>query len=184
MNLEQIVRDCLEGKQGAWETLVNAYSKKVFNMAYQFCGSYQQAEDLTQEIFLKLYGALPKFDFSRNFTAWLLTLSKNHLIDEYRRTKWEKTRRDDYDERLLAASFPDNPEERLIREENRKLLWQGLNGLSSDMRMALILVDIQGKSYEESAEVMGLPLGTLKSRINRARVQLATLIREAKGGSS
>ncbi|MBE0711547.1 MAG: sigma-70 family RNA polymerase sigma factor, partial [Candidatus Aminicenantes bacterium] len=94
MDLNEVIRECLAGSQGAWETLVNTFARRIFNMAYQFCGSRQEAEDRTQDVFLKLHGALPKYDFGKNFTAWFLTLTKNHLIDEYRRTKWEKTQRD------------------------------------------------------------------------------------------
>jgi len=161
---------------------VNAYAKRVLNLAYQFSGSYQEAEDQTQEIFLKLYGALPKFDFQRNFTAWLLTLARNHLIDEYRRTKWERTQRDDFDERTTAGPLAGNPQETLEREENRRLVWDSLNSLSADMRMAVILRDLQGRSYEEMAEVLNLPLGTVKSRVNRARLALARVVAEKRGG--
>jgi RNA polymerase sigma-70 factor (ECF subfamily) len=160
------------------------FAKKVFNMAYQFCGSREEAEDLTQEIFLKLYHALPKYDFSRNFTAWLLTMSKNYLIDEYRRTKWEKIRRDDFDDRVLAQPGGSGPEESLVRKETRALVWEGLNRLSSEMRMAVILRDLQGQSYEEMAEILGVPVGTVKSRVNRARLALAEVLRERKGAIS
>lgn len=160
--------------------LVNFYARRVFNMAYQFAGSYQEAEDLTQDIFLKLYGALRKYDFERDFTAWLLTLAKNHLIDAYRRTKWEKASRDDFDERGLAARASDNPEAGLDRDVSRRLVWESLNLLSSEVRMAVILRDIQNKSYEEIAEMMSIPIGTLKSRINRGRLQLAKILNENK----
>lgn len=158
--------------------LVNAYSKKIFNLAYQFSGSYEAAEDLTQEIFLKLYGSLPKFDFSRNFTAWLLTLSKNYLIDQYRKTKYEKTSRDELDERILSTSYKDGPEAEVLENENRKMVWEGFQHLSSEIRMAVILRDIQGKSYDEIAEILSLPLGTVKSRVNRGRLQLAKVLKE------
>jgi RNA polymerase sigma-70 factor (ECF subfamily) len=184
VDLNAIIRECLEGRQGAWETLMNSYAKRVFNMAYQFCGSRQEAEDLTQEIFLKLYNSLAKFDFKRNFTAWLLTLTKNHLIDEYRRTKWEKTQRDEFDERVLSQASLAGPEETLVQKETRTLIWGGLNRLSSDMRMAVILRDLQGRSYEEMAEILGLPLGTVKSRVNRARIALAEVLKESKGEHS
>jgi RNA polymerase sigma-70 factor (ECF subfamily) len=181
VDLKAIVRECLEGRQGAWETLMNTYAKRVFNMAYQFSGSRQEAEDMTQEIFFKLYGSLAKFDFEKNFTAWLLTLAKNHLIDEYRRTKWERTQRDDFDERVLPQASIPGPEESLARKETRALIWEGLNRLSSEMRMAVILRDLQGRSYEEMAEILGLPLGTVKSRVNRARIALAEVLKEKKG---
>jgi RNA polymerase sigma-70 factor (ECF subfamily) len=160
--------------------LVNAYSKRVFNMAYQFSGSYEEAEDMTQDIFLKLYNSLNKYDFNKNFSAWLLTMSKNYLIDQYRRTKWEKKTRDEFEEYNLAASETENPEYSAVQDENKKLVWQGFNFLSSEIRMAVILRDIQGKNYEEIAEIMELPLGTVKSRVNRGRLQLAKVLKEIK----
>jgi RNA polymerase sigma-70 factor (ECF subfamily) len=184
VDLNDTIRECLAGSQGAWETLMNTFAKRIFNMAYQFCGSRQEAEDRTQDVFLKLHGALPKYDFGKNFTAWLLTLAKNHLIDEYRRTKWEKTQRDDYDERVLAQTANDGPEQSLVDKETKALVWEGLNRLSADMRMVIILRDLQGQSYEEVAEILSLPLGTVKSRVNRARLQLAQVLREYRGETS
>jgi RNA polymerase sigma-70 factor, ECF subfamily len=184
VDLNEIIRECLEGRQGAWETLMNTYAKRVFNMAYQFCGNREEAEDLTQDIFLKLHHALSKFDFQKNFTAWLLTLSKNYLIDEYRRTKWERTQRDEFDERVLAQSTLSGPEDNLARKETQAIIWDGLNRLSSEMRMAVILRDLQGRSYEEMAEILDLPLGTVKSRVNRARLALAEVLKDRKGALS
>jgi RNA polymerase sigma-70 factor (ECF subfamily) len=181
VDLEATIRDCLVGSQSAWKTLVDAYARRIFNMAYQFCGSREEAEDRTQEVFLKLHGALPKYDFGKNFTAWLLTLAKNHLIDEYRRTKWERTQRDEFDERVLSQAAHSGPEDSLVAQETRTLVWEGLNRLSAEMRMVIILRDLQGKSYEEVAEILGLPLGTVKSRVNRARIQLAHVLREHRG---
>jgi RNA polymerase sigma-70 factor (ECF subfamily) len=161
--------------------LVNAYSRKVFNMAYQFSGSTQEAEDMTQEIFLKLYSSLRKYDFARNFTAWLLTLTKNHLIDEYRRTKWERTQRDEFNDQVIAQDAFASPEKSLGREENKKLVWESLGRLSPEIRMAVIFRDIQGRTYEEIAESQGLPLGTVKSRVNRGRLQLARVLKDRHG---
>ena len=158
--------------------LVNAYSKKVFNMAYQFSGSSQEAEDMTQEIFLKLYNSLRKFVFARNFTAWLLTLTKNHLIDEYRRTKWERTQRNEFNDRAIAQDAFSGPERSIVREENKKLVWESLDRLSPEIRMTVILRDIQGRTYEEIAESLGLPVGTVKSRVNRGRLQLARVLKD------
>ena len=160
--------------------LVDTYSRRVFNMAYQFSGSYEEAEDMTQDIFFKLYSSLNKYDFSKNFTAWLLTLAKNYLIDQYRRTKWERKKRDDFDEHLLTSEDLDSPEEDILKEENRRMVWQALNDLPSETRITIILRDIQGKSYEEVAEIMSLPKGTVKSRLNRGRLQLAKILNETK----
>jgi RNA polymerase sigma-70 factor (ECF subfamily) len=178
--LDDIIRDCLDGKEGAWKMLVDLFSKRIFNLAYQFAGSYQEAEDLTQDIFVKLHGALPKFDFGRNFAAWLLTLSRNYLIDEYRRTKWEKRNRDDFDDHLKVAASGENPEAGLQADENKRILWAGLNRLPADIRLAVILKEIQGQRYEEVAEALGVPVGTVKSRVSRGRIQLARLLAEAK----
>ncbi|MCX6561782.1 MAG: sigma-70 family RNA polymerase sigma factor [Candidatus Aminicenantes bacterium] len=178
MNLEAIIKDCLEGNQGAWRMLVDLYSRKVFNMAFQFTGSHQEAEDLTQDIFMKLYRSLGKFDRDKNFTAWLLALAKNFLIDEYRRTKWEKKSRDDFEDHAPTLAGTDDPERGLAEEETRKLLWSGLAKLPAEIRMAVILKEIQGKTYEEVAEISGVPVGTVKSRINRGRLQLARILKE------
>jgi RNA polymerase sigma-70 factor (ECF subfamily) len=184
VDLNEVIRECLAGSQSAWETLVNTFAKRIFSMAYQFSGSRQEAEDKTQEVFLKLYGALPRYDAGKNFQAWLLTLAKNHLIDEYRRTKWEKTQRDEFDERVLAQTAGADPEQDLVEKETKTLVWEGLDRLSADMRMVIILRDLQGKSYEEVAEILDLPLGTVKSRVNRARLQLAQVLKDARGGIS
>jgi RNA polymerase sigma-70 factor (ECF subfamily) len=160
--------------------LVDLYSKKIFNMSFQFSGSYQEAEDLTQDIFLKLHHALPKYDFEKNFTAWFLTLAKNYLIDQYRRTKWEKKQRDEFDEQFPGAVEGCDPASALAEQEAKKVLWDGLNRLPADMRLAVILKEIQGKKYEEVAEILDLPVGTVKSRINRGRLQLAKILRDSK----
>jgi len=160
--------------------LVNTYSKRIFNFAYQFSGCYQEAEDLTQDIFLKLYNSLSKYDFKKNFNAWLITLTKNYLIDHYRRTKWEKKTRDNFNDYSLAANSDESPETEILREESKKIIWESFNHLSPEIRMAVILRDIQGKKYEEAAEIMDLPLGTVKSRVNRGRIQLAKILKEKK----
>jgi RNA polymerase sigma-70 factor (ECF subfamily) len=178
VQIKTIVKECIEGQKGAWNMLVNAYSKRIFNMAYQFTGTYEEAEDMTQEIFMKLYTTLEKYDFEKNFSAWFLTLAKNYLIDHYRKTKWEKKSRNDFNEHYLSAEASDRPDEGVIRKESKKMIWEGLNQLSSEVRMTLILRDIQGKSYEEITEIMSLPQGTVKSRVNRGRLQLAKILIE------
>jgi len=180
VQIERIIEECLEGKEGAWKMLVDSYSKRVFNMAYQFAGSYEEAEDLTQEIFIKLYNSLPKYDLEKNFSAWFFTLARNYMIDNYRKTKWEKKTRDEFNEHLLSSDAFDSPENGMVREETKKIIWESLNRLSPEIRMAVILRDIQGKKYEEIAEIINLPLGTVKSRVNRGRLQLAKILKEKK----
>lgn len=146
-------------------------------MAYQFCGRREEAEDLTQEIFLKIYTSLAKFDPEKNLTAWVLTLAKNHLIDTYRKTKQERSQRQNFDEYVQPDLEP-GPEERLMAEADRRLLWQGLDKLPAETRLAVILREIQGKSYEETAEILGVPVGTVKSRVSRGKLQLAQILRQ------
>ncbi len=161
--------------------LVNAYSQRILNLAFQFTGSRAEAEDLTQEIFLKVYNSLDKFDRDKNFTAWVLTLAKNHLIDEYRRTKWEKKNRDDFDDVLSKdVVHVAGPEESAMVSDNRRILWEGLNRLPAEVRMAIIMKELEGQSYEEVAEVLRLPMGTVKSRINRGKLMLAKILQNAK----
>jgi RNA polymerase sigma-70 factor (ECF subfamily) len=180
VDIKKTVKESLQGKPGAWDMLVNTYAKRVFNLAYQFAGGYQEAEDLTQDIFLKLYGALSRYDFEKDFTAWFLTLARNQLIDAYRRTKWEKAHRDDFEEHLATAQTPENPEAALDLAADQKVIWESLNLLAPETRMAVILRDMQDRTYEEIAGMLTLPVGTVKSRINRGRIQLAKILKERK----
>jgi len=113
---------------------------------------------------------------------FLLTLAKNHLIDQYRKTKWVKKNRTDFNDYYPVTSSNSSPENGILKEETKKLVWESLNFLSSEIRMVVILRDIQGKSYEEIAEILELPLGTVKSRLNRGRLQLAKVLKEKKEG--
>ncbi len=175
--MEKVVKECLEGKEQAWHLLVNNFSRRIFNLAYQFCGCYEEAEDLTQEIFMKIYTSLPKYDSSKNLTAWILTVAKNHLIDSYRKTKKEKSQREDFWQHLQAGIEP-GPEAEMITAQTRELIWKGLGQLPPEIRLAIILKEIHGKSYEEVAEIMNIPVGTAKSRINRGKIQLARLLNQ------
>jgi len=162
--------------------LVNSYSAKIFSMAYQFTGVQAEAEDLTQEIFLKVFSSLGKFDREKNFTAWLLTLAKNHLIDEYRKTKWERKNRDDFDDCLDRGldRAKDGPEDDAVLNDTRRLIWDSLNLLPADVRMAIVLKELQGQTYEEAAQVLNLPVGTVKSRINRGKLALAKILQKQR----
>ncbi len=151
-------------------------------MAYRFTSNREEAEDMTQEIFVKLWRRLPSYDPRKDFTAWFLTLARNFLIDEYRKTKLEKGLRDEFDDRTLAHPSTDGPEESFARMEARQTLMNYLAGLAPEMRNVIIMRDIEGRSYEEIARMLDMPLGTIKSRINRARLSLAELVRARKGG--
>lgn len=182
MEVKEIVRNCLKGEAEAWKMLVDLYSRKIFNLAYQFAGTPQEAEDLTQEIFMKLYNSLSKYDFERDFSAWFLTLARNFLIDEFRRTRLEKSQRTEFEEVTTAAAEADSPENRLLSQEKAELVREALLQLGPELRTVLVLREIEGFSYEEIAQRMKLPLGTVKSRVNRGRIQIARAILEKTGG--
>ncbi len=158
--------------------IVQSYSRKVYNLALNFIADRDEAFDITQEIFEKLYFNLAKFKEDRNFTAWLLTLSRNHCIDYWRKNKKHRNY-DQIDERL--ANEQDSPEDLAVQASENESLRRKLLQLEPEMRLFLIMRDIQGQSYEEIAENCKVPLGTVKSRINRARLKLAALAHVAGG---
>lgn len=156
--------------------IVNTYAPQIFNLAFHFTHSREEAEDLTQEIFLKLFSSLKKYRQEMNFNAWLLTLARNHLIDKYRRGKKEKSLRQELDEKTVSELGVLSPENSLDQKEIKLIVWNAIDQLSPEVRLSLILFDLMGKTYEEAAEVLGVPVGTIKSRINRGRLQLARLL--------
>jgi RNA polymerase sigma-70 factor (ECF subfamily) len=171
----QLLPACRRGDEAAWQTLVARHTRKVFGLAYRFTGRSEEAEDLTQEVFVKVYQTLHRYrEADGPFGAWLMAVARNHAIDHYRRGKQERLRRAE-DPVVLetAPSREEHPVEGLERERRARLVHQGLRALPQDLRAPLVLCDLQGLPYEEIARSLGLPLGTVKSRINRARLELA-----------
>jgi RNA polymerase sigma-70 factor (ECF subfamily) len=166
---------CRTGDEGAWHELVTLYARKVFGLAYRFTGRVDEAEDLTQEVFVKVYQTLGRYrEADGPFGGWLMAVARNHAIDHYRRRKQERTRRSD-DETVLdrMAAPGEHPIAGLERQERAGIVHRGLRALPQDLRLPLILCDLQGMPYDEIAAELQLPLGTVKSRINRARLELA-----------
>lgn len=162
--------------------MINMYSKKVYNMALNFAGNSDDASDITQDIFLKVYNNIEKFKENNNFTSWLLRLSKNYCIDYWRKNKYYRSSLE-LDENLLDKSFAEaeTPEDSLIKKNEVDYLRKKLQLLPPDLRALIIMRDIQDYSYQEIAEHLNIPLGTTKSRINRARTKLAKiLLKEGK----
>ena len=144
-------------------------------MAYRFTGRVDEAEDLVQEIFIKVYKTLDRYrETDGPFPAWLTAVARNHAIDHYRRRKQELLRRAEDPEILeQATSGEEHPVQGLERQERVRLVHRGLQSLPPDLRLPLILRDLQGQAYDEIAAELQVPLGTVKSRINRARLELA-----------
>lgn len=158
--------------------LMARYRKRVFHLAYQFVGDFAESEDLVQEIFLKLYGTLSRFDASMSFKAWLTAVGRNYLIDHYRRHRKHRRLLDDSEETLRA--IPDaapSPMGNVERRERSEILRRGLSALPDPLRRAVILRDVRGLSYQEIARDLRIPVGTVKSRINRGRSELAAALR-------
>jgi RNA polymerase sigma-70 factor (ECF subfamily) len=177
--MEDLVNGLKTGKQEAWNMMIDNYSKKVYNLALNFAGNSDDASDITQDIFLKVYNNIQKFQDGSNFTAWLLRLAKNHCIDHWRKNKYNRMK-SELDDSIKVeddlAPIPISPEENLIKSSDAEFLRQKLLLLPPDLRTLIIMRDIQDYSYQEISENLDIPLGTTKSRINRARTKLAKVI--------
>ncbi len=173
--LEGLIHRCLEGDQQAWNDIVRRYWRKVFNVAYKFVGRHDEAEDLSQDIFLKIYRSLHTFDRRANFQTWLISISRNLCIDHYRSVRKEReTINRDMDASTLdpVAQEP-GPIAALEQRDRVALLRHGLASLPEALRTAVLMRDIQEMTYQEIADALRLPEGTVKSRINRGRTELA-----------
>jgi len=171
----ELLPRCRGGDEAAWRELVALHTRRVFGLAYRFTGRVDEAEDLTQEVFVKVYQTLGRYRESDGpFGGWLMAVARNHAIDHYRRRKQERLRRAEDPAVLEAApAREEHPITGLEREERRSLVHSGLRALPPDLRVPLILRDLQELPYEAIASELGIPLGTVKSRINRARLELA-----------
>jgi RNA polymerase sigma factor (sigma-70 family) len=172
---DSLIEQCLSGNQAAWETIVRQNWRKVFNVAYKFVGKHDEAEDLTQDIFLKIFRALGTFDRRANFQTWIISISRNLCIDHYRSVRKERqtiAREVDAGD-LQPASTDRGPYQAAEHQDLRGLLRQALQALPTTLRTAVVLRDLQELSYQEIADRLGLPEGTVKSRINRGRIELA-----------
>ena len=181
--IETLIQRCLRGDQAAWDLIVKQYWRKVFNVAYKFVGKHDQAEDLTQDIFLKIFKSLDTFDRRANFQTWLISVSRNLCIDHYRSVRKERETIDrDVDaNELTPASRDEGPIAALEHRDRVALLRQALAALPDTLRTAVLMRDIQELSYQEIAERLRLPEGTVKSRINRGRSELARQIKRLRG---
>jgi RNA polymerase sigma-70 factor, ECF subfamily len=186
----QTVRRCMDGDSGAWAELVREHHRKVYGLCYRFTGSPADAEDLTQDVFLKIYSNLASFDMGRgSLQVWITTMTRNLLVDNFRRTKnqratgsldegWDQTEELKPVDRL--QSHGRSPHEIAASKELAKMVQNALSHVSVELREAVILRDLQDMDYKEIAQVLGIPEGTVKSRISRGRAELARLLERNK----
>lgn len=180
----QLVERCLSGEEAAWEQLVKTHTRRVYSLCYRFTGRDSDAQDLTQEVFLRVFRSLRSFRAGEgSFVVWLCRLTRNLLIDHYRRSKLERASESLEDQlpvleqRAGAASRTDGL---LAGREASELLQNGLRKLSPELRETVILRDLEGLEYREIAMVLRVPEGTVKSRLNRGRAELARILRRQK----
>ena len=180
-----LVSRCLGGDEAAWEDLVRQHTRQVYGLCYRFTGSGAEAQDLTQEVFLRVFRTLKTFRSAEgSFGTWLARVARNLLIDHYRRTRQERVT-DPIEDQLTVleekgATASERPDHAVAGREASEILQAALQKLSPDLREAVILRDLQEMEYREIAEVLGIPEGTVKSRINRGRAELARLLRKQK----
>lgn len=175
----ELVKRCLRGDDVAWEALLQAHTHKIYNLCYRFTGRSEDAEDLTQEVFIKVFRTLKTYDPEQaKFSTWLNRIARNHLVDHYRRTRRERaTSTLDDQAPIVDHSAGAHPMGRVESRERREILQSGLSKLSPDLREAVILRDLQDMDYAEIAQVLEVPEGTVKSRINRGRLELARVLK-------
>lgn len=187
LQMAALVRRCVQGDAAAWEELVRLHSKRIYNLCYRFTGSATDSEDLTQEVFIKLYRTMGSYEPEKGaFTTWITTMTRNLLVDHYRRTREERLTDSidaapaaDEDAPTLAEKLEDtkpSPQAAVATKETQTMVQKALEKISPDLRQAVILRDLQDMDYKEIAKVLNVPEGTVKSRINRGRAELARLI--------
>jgi RNA polymerase sigma-70 factor (ECF subfamily) len=178
-----LIERCLAGEQSGWEELIQSYSKRVYSICYRFTGTSGEAQDLTQEVFLRIFKSLGSYRSGEgSFGIWLTRLTRNLLVDHYRRTKNERVT-DTLEERL--AQLPAEDKRAMAADgivkvrETKEAVQAALEKLSPELREALILRDIEEMDYKEIARVLEIPEGTVKSRLNRGRAELGRILKRS-----
>jgi RNA polymerase sigma-70 factor, ECF subfamily len=182
-----LVRRCVAGDAAAWEEIVQRYHRRIYNICYRFAGSAEDAQDLTQDVFIKMYRTLKSYELERGaFMTWVTTITRNLLVDHFRKTKQERmtdsldTVPSEHEDAMpLSEQIADKAQPPDLRVQSREIgntVHVALQKLSPELREAVILRDLQDMDYKEIAAVLKVPEGTVKSRINRGRAELARLL--------
>ena len=176
---QKLVERCLQGDDAAWEAVVISHGKRIFNLSYRYTNRKEEAEDLTQEILIRVYQNLKSFrSEAGSFQSWVLRVARNLIIDRYRQSR--RFAQTGGSEELETLNLTDNkvPNPQRVAEQNEasRFLRNGLQALSPELKEAIILRDLEGMAYQEIAGLLQIPEGTVKSRINRGRVELAKVL--------
>ena len=190
--MAELAYSCLLGDPYAWEALVRSQQRRVYALCYRFTGSASAAEDLTQDVFLKVYRNLQSFDPAKaSFGVWLTALTRNLLVDHYRRSRMDRASEsldepasgeEDGPTRAERLADPRGGQERHVAGvELRAKIQAALAQVSPELREAVVLRDLEDMDYREIAETLCIPQGTVKSRISRGRAELARLLKGMEG---
>jgi RNA polymerase sigma-70 factor (ECF subfamily) len=180
----ELVRRCRAGDGAAWEEIVTTYSRRIFNLAYRFTSRVDSAEDLTQEVFVRIYKSLNQYDPKQgNLSNWLMRLARNLIIDDYRKRQRnpQNSMADDVDKHSFhLRAVGTSAHKQVERKELANQVQEGIDKLPPDLRTCVILRDIEELTYKEIVDVLQIPEGTVKSRINRGRIELAKILRRMR----
>ena len=186
-NEKNLLDRAKKGDVEAFERLVEGYQKKAFNIAYRMMGNYDDANDLAQEAFIRVYKSIGNFKEESSFSTWIYRIVTNVCLDELRKRKNrnvvsidEDVKLDDSEVKRQIESDGPTPEELVERNELKRVVGEAIKELSEEHRLVILLRDIQGFSYEEIARIVKCPEGTVKSRINRARQALKDILKTKK----
>jgi RNA polymerase sigma-70 factor (ECF subfamily) len=177
---EALVQRCQQGDLEAFDLLMQHHETKVYNIAYRMLSHADDASDATQDIFIRAYHALPRFRGECAFSTWLYRIAVNTCLDTVRRrsrqqTVLESALVDEEEESDFVDNIPDaqpDPEKVLMQKEFQRIVHEAIQSLSETQRAVIVLYDLQGFSYEEVAQILHTSVGTIKSRLNRARLAL------------
>ena len=180
----ELVRRCRAGDGAAWEEIVQTYSRRVYNLAYRFTSRADSAEDLTQDVFVRVYRSLEQYNPKQgDLQNWLMRLARNLIIDDYRkrqRAPQDEIADDLEDHKYHLRSGEHSVQREMERRELGAQVQAGIDKLSADLRTCVILRDIEELSYQEIVDLLKIPEGTVKSRINRGRIELAKILRRMR----
>ncbi len=178
----QLVQQCLRGDGTAWEELVRRHHRRIYSICYRFTGNRTESEDLSQEVFLRVYRTLGSYrEAHGGFATWMTSVTRNLLIDHYRRTKRDRVT-DSLEDKMPVVENKESvgrrPDEQALLGELSGQVQHALTKLSPELREAVILRDLQQLEYGEIQRVLSVPEGTVKSRINRGRIELARILQQ------
>jgi len=176
---QKLVERCLEGDGSAWETLVRSYGKSIYNLSYRFTNRKEDAEDLTQEILFRVYRNFENYrPEAGSLKNWILRVARNLIIDHYRQQRRlpPSAGSEELETMNIRDETAPNPLKTFERREAARFLMDGIQSLSLELKEAVILRDLEGMAYHEIADLLSVPEGTVKSRINRGRIELSKLL--------